>query len=144
MLRELISPSNSGGPHVARPASKHPTELELEILKVLWDAGPLSGRQIRDRLATVRELTYTSVMTVLGIMEEKRYVTRKRVGGNYVYSARLSREAASGRMLRDLVDRVFGGSAATAMLNLLEASDVDADELRQLRELIQRKAKEQP
>jgi BlaI family transcriptional regulator, penicillinase repressor len=128
---------------VARSPSKHPTELELEILKVLWDEAPLSGRQVRDRLAPVRNLTYTSVMTVLGIMEDKRYVARKRVNGNYLYSARLSREAASQRMLRDLVDRVFGGSAATAMVNLLETSDVDSDELRQLRELIQRKAKEQ-
>jgi BlaI family transcriptional regulator, penicillinase repressor len=127
---------------VARPASKHPTELELEILKVLWEEGPLSGRLIRDRLAPVRDLAYTTVMTMLGIMEEKRYVTRRKEGGNYVYSAKLSRKAASRRMLRDLVDRVFDGSAATAMVNLLETSDVDADELRQLRELIQRKAKE--
>ena len=129
---------------MARPASKHPTELELEILQILWNDGPLAGRYVRDRLAPVRELTYTSVMTMLGIMEEKRYVSRKKVGANFVYSARISREAASRRMLHDLVDRVFGGSAATAMINLLETSDVDAGELRQLRELIQRKAKEQP
>jgi BlaI family transcriptional regulator, penicillinase repressor len=128
---------------VARPASKHPTELELEILKILWDEGPLAGRAIRDRLAPARDLTYTSVMTMLGIMEDKRYVARKKVGGNYVYSARLKREATSRRMLRDVVDRVFDGSAGTAMINLLETSDLDADELRQLRELLQRKAKEQ-
>ena len=128
---------------MARSPSRHPTELELEILKVLWEETPLSGRQIRDKLAPVRDLTYTSVMTVLGIMEQKRYVTRKRAGGSYLYSSRLSREAASRRMLRDLVDRVFGGSATTAMVNLLETSDVEPGELRQLKELIQRKAKEQ-
>jgi BlaI family transcriptional regulator, penicillinase repressor len=128
---------------VARPASKHPTELELEILKILWDDGPLSAREVRDRLAPDRDLAYTSVMTMVGIMEEKRYVARKKAGGNYVFSPRLRREAASRRMLRDLVDRVFDGSAATAMINLLESSDVDAEELRQLRELINRKAKEQ-
>ena len=128
---------------MARPVSKHPTELELEILKILWKEEPLSGRQIRDRLEPVRDVTYTSVMTVLGIMEEKRYVGRKKVHGSFVYSARLTRKVASRRMLRDLVDRVFGGSAATAMVNLLETSDVDSDELRQLRELIQRKAEAQ-
>lgn len=127
---------------MARPASKHPTELELEILKILWEENRLSGRQIRDRLAPVRSLTYTSVMTVLGIMEEKQYVSRKKADGSFVYSARLSRQAASRGMLRDLVDRVFGGSAATAMVHLLETSDVDAGELRQLRELIQRKSKD--
>lgn len=127
---------------MARPASKHPTELELEILKLLWKDGGLSGRQLRDQLAATRELTYTSVMTVLKIMEEKGYVTRERTGGNFLYSARLSQKAATRGMLRDLVDRVFGGSAAMAMINLLEASDVDAEELRQLKQLINRKAKE--
>lgn len=129
---------------MARPASKHPTELELEILKILWEEDRLAGRRIRDRLAPVRDLTYTAVMTVLGIMEEKGYVSREKAGANYVYSPRLSREAASRGMLRDLVDRVFGGSAAAVMLHLLETSNVDADELRRLRELIQRKAKERP
>ncbi len=127
---------------MARPTSKHPTELELEILKILWNEGPLSGGQIRDHLAAVRDLTYTSVMTMLGIMEEKRYVSRKKVGASYVYSPRLKRQAASRRMVRDLVDRVFDGSAATAMIHLLETTDVDAEELQRLEELIQRKSKE--
>ena len=129
---------------MARPASKHPTELELEILKILWKGEPLSGRQIRDALEPVRDLTYTSVMTVLGIMEEKKYVRRRRVGGNYVYSAKLGQQAASQGMLRDVVERVFDGSAVTAMINLLDVSEVDPDELRRLRKLIQEKAKEQP
>jgi len=93
-------------------------------------------------LATVRNLAYTSVMTTLGIMEDKGYVSRKKIGGNYIYSPRLKRQTAARRMVRDLVDRVFEGSAATAMLHLLESSDVDAEELQQLEELIQRKAKE--
>ena len=53
---------------MARPASRHPTELELEILKVLWREGPLSGRQVRDALVPFRDLAYTSVMTVMNIM----------------------------------------------------------------------------
>lgn len=128
---------------MARPASKHPTELELELLKLLWEGQPLSGRQLRDQLAATRELSYTSVMTMLGIMEEKGYVRRKKSNANYLYSARISQQAASRGMLRDIVDRVFGGSAATAMIHLLETSDVDAEELRQLKQLIARKAKEQ-
>jgi predicted transcriptional regulator len=129
---------------MARPASKHPTELELEILKILWKGEPLSGRQIRDQLEPVRDLTYTSVMTMLGIMEEKKYVRRRKVGGNYVYFARLEQQAATQGMLRDLVERVFDGSAVSAMVHLLDVSEVDSDELRRLRKLIQEKAKEQP
>ena len=61
---------------MSRRVSKHPTELELEILRVLWESGPLTGQAIRSALAPDRSLTYQSVMTVLGIREEKRYVTR--------------------------------------------------------------------
>ncbi len=66
---------------MVRPTSKHPTVLELEILKILWRAQPLTGRQLRDALAEFRELAYTSVMTILGIMVDKGYVRRKKQGG---------------------------------------------------------------
>ena len=50
---------------MARPISKHPTELELEILKIFWREGPLTGREVRDQLAEFRDLAYTSVMTIM-------------------------------------------------------------------------------
>lgn len=128
---------------MARPTSKHPTEVELQILKALWAAGALSGQGVRDALAPVRDVAYTSVMTTLGIMEEKGYVKRSKKDGRFQYAARVTEKATSRRMLRDMVDRVFDGSTVTAMMNLLEASDVDADEMSQLRELIQRRSKEQ-
>jgi predicted transcriptional regulator len=112
----------------------------LEILKVLWREGPLPGRQIRDSLAGFRELAYTSVMTVLKIMTEKRYVRRKKVEGSFVYAARVAEKTVSRQMLDDVVDRVFDGSAAAVMLNLLETSDLDEAELRKMRQLLQRKS----
>jgi BlaI family transcriptional regulator, penicillinase repressor len=126
-----------------RPQSRHPTELELEILKILWREQPLSGREIRDKLAPVRDVTYTSVMTILGIMEEKSYVRRKKNGARFEYSPRITQESTSHRMLNDLVERLFEGSSVTAMVNLLETSDVDPAELKQLRKLIQQREKEQ-
>ena len=128
---------------MARPSSKHPTEVELQILKILWNDGALSGKEVRDALAPVRDVTYTSVMTVLGIMEEKGYAKRKKEGGRYVYAARVTEKATSRRMLRDVVNRLFDGSTVTAVINLLEASHVDAEELGQLHELIRRRSKEQ-
>jgi len=121
---------------------KHPTELELEILKCLWEQGPLSGMAIRDGLASTRELTYQSVMTVLGIMEDKGFVKRKKEGGNFVYRPRVTEKATSKRMLRDLIDRLYNGSAATAMLNLLETSDLTDEELTQLRDSVNRRKQE--
>lgn len=127
---------------MARPVSKHPTELELEILKVLWRDGPLSGRAVRDALAEFRDLAYTSVMTVMNIMEDKGYVRRKKVNGSFVYSAKVSRDSTTKRMLRDLVDRVFEGSTMSVMLNLLETGNIDPNELEQLREFVKRKTEE--
>ncbi len=128
---------------MARPQSKNPTELELEILKVLWRIGPATGRAVRDELAADRDLAYTSVMTILNIMEEKGYVRRKKSGNSFIYSPRAKKETTTRRMLEDVVDRVFEGSTIAAMVNLLETSDVDDEELKQLRELLNRKRKEQ-
>lgn len=127
---------------MARPSSRHPTELELAILKILWRSGPASGRAIRDALAEERDLAYTSVMTILGIMTRKGYVRRKKEDGGYVYLAALAEQTATQGMLRDLVNRAFDGSALALVQNLLETSDLDADELKQLRQLLNRKAKE--
>ena len=126
-----------------RAKSKHPTELELEILKILWRGGAKSGRQIRDELEPDRKVTYTSVMTILGIMEEKKYVRRKKQGGSFVYSARIGQAATLRRMLRDVVERLFEGSTAAAMVNLLDVSDIDAEQLREIRKVIQEKEREQ-
>ncbi|GMU23487.1 MAG: BlaI family transcriptional regulator [Phycisphaerae bacterium] len=127
---------------MARPTSKHPTELELEILKILWRDGPASVRQVRDALVGFRDLAYTSVMTVMTIMTKKGYLRRSKVEGGYVYRSRISEQVTTRRMLRDLVERVFGGSASAVMLNLLKTQDLDANELKRIRELID-KAEEQ-
>jgi BlaI family transcriptional regulator, penicillinase repressor len=128
---------------MARPASKYPTELELEILKVLWRDGACSVRQVRDALVPFRDLAYTSVMTVMNIMAEKGYVRRSKQAGGYVYRPRIKQESTVRGMLRDLVDRAFDGSAAALLVNLLETGDLDAEELRRLRELVNQKTEEQ-
>jgi predicted transcriptional regulator len=126
---------------MVRKTSKHPTDLELEVLNVLWESGPISGQQIRDELEPGRTLTYQSVMTVLGIMEEKKYVSRKKQGSRFVYRAQITQKATSKKMLRDLVDRIFGGSSHAAMIGLLQSSDLDKDELEELKAEIKRSQK---
>ena len=99
----------------------------------------MAGREIRQALLPDRELTYQSVMTTLGIMEEKGYVKRRKAGANFVYRARITEQATSKRMLNDLVRRLFDGSASAAMLNLLQTSDLTDEELDRIRETIQRR-----
>ena len=131
-----------------RPPSQHPTDLELEILKIVWRRGPSTVRQVRDALAegapgsAPRKLAYTSVMTVMTIMTTKGYLRRTKADGSYVYHPTAARQSTVGRMLRDLVDRAFAGSTGAAVLNLLESSEITPDELRQLRDLIDRKARQ--
>jgi len=128
---------------MARPSSRHPTELELEILKILWRDGPAPVRHVRDALTQFRDLAYTSVMTIMNIMTKKGYLRRRKQGGRYVYRPKISERCVSQRMLSDLVDRVFDGSAVAVMLNLLDTADVDESELEQLREIIKRKIREE-
>lgn len=128
-----------------RPRSRHPTELELSILKVLWNIGkPATVRQVQERLAAGenKDLAYTSVITMLNIMTRKRYVTCKRVGGGAsLYQARITERTTAAGMLRDLVDRVFGGSAMDLVVQLLDDRQLDPRDLDELREMVNRAAK---
>jgi len=131
---------------MAKRSSAHPTELELQILKVLWQESPLPVGDVRDRLAegpSDRDLTYSTVITVLNVMVRKKYLQRKKSGKAYLYSPRVKEEQVSRGMLGDLVDRVFDGSASSVMLNLLEEGDFGAEELKQIRKLINRALRDQ-
>lgn len=124
---------------MARHSSKHPTELELEILKVLWQQGEATVREVRMALADFRDLAHTSVMTMMTIMTEKGYLKRVKKGNKYLYKPCVSEKGTGLGMLEDIVQRVFHGSTMAAVVNLLEAGDVDKGELAELRKLIKKK-----
>jgi BlaI family penicillinase repressor len=128
---------------MARRPSGHPTELELEILKILWKTGQATVGQVREALTAFRELAYTSVMTIMTIMTRKGYLTRRREGRSFIYQAKITEKSITQNMLKDIVDRVFKGSTAAVMANLLETKDLDPDELKQLRTLINQKIEEE-
>ena len=127
---------------MARPASKHPTELELEMLKIIWRDGPSTVRQMQDALASTRKLAVTSVLTIMNIMVDKGYLSRKKEGPAHVYRPRISEKTTSRKMLKDLVNRVFDGSTEAVMVNLLESADLNQTEIRKLRRLLKRKSGE--
>ena len=126
---------------MARPASRYPTELELQILKILWRDGECSVQQVRESLARdeARDIARTSVVTTLNIMTDKCLVHREQRGKAYFFAAAVTHEEVSKGMLGDLVQRVFGGSAEALLLNLLDSEHVDAEEHQALRRLINRK-----
>jgi len=126
-----------------RRASEHPTELELEILKVLWQQAPQPVREIRQALAEQgRDLAHTSVITTLNVMVRKKYLKRTMQGNACLFEPRLSREQVSTRMLGDLVNRVFDGSAAAVVLRLFDCADVQPDDLKELRQILRQKLQE--
>jgi len=127
---------------MARPASRYPTELELQILKVFWQQSPLLAREVQAALADEgRELARTSVITTLNTMVDKEYLRRERQGNTYLFSPHISEQEVSERVLGDVVDRVFDGSTASVLLKLLDVKNIDEDELKELRRIINRKLK---
>ncbi len=126
-------------------AAERPTELELVILKAFWEQSPLTARQIREALALRgRKLAHTSVITMLQRMVDKRQLDQlDPVSGKaYRFVPRLSQVDVAGRMLGDLIDRVFDGSAEATMLSLFDLSDLDSDALKRLRRAFNRKTRE--
>ena len=130
---------------MARLESEYPTKLELEILKILWKESLLPVREVRARLEAQadRALAHSSVITVLNIMHRKGYLKRRKEGNLFLFSAKVKKRNIENGMTGDLVSRVFDGSASAMMLNLLETADIDAEEMSELRTLINRKSKEQ-
>ena len=130
---------------MARPGSVHPTELELEILKILWDDSPLPVREVRARLEAEadRPLAHSTVITMLNIMYRKGFLRRRKEGKSFLFSPKVKKDKVTGRMMGDLLSRLFDGSPSALVLNLIETADLDSDELNALRKLIARKAKEQ-
>ena len=130
---------------MARSAESNPTGLEFEILKILWESSPLSVSDIRAGLArSGRENAHTTVITMLNIMVTKGYLDKRKEGRGYVYWPVVAQEGVTGKMVNDLVDRAFAGSARMLMLNLIENDKgIDEEELLELRQLINRKVREQ-
>ncbi len=129
---------------MARPRSGHPTELELMILKILWQESPQSVQDVRESLAAGspgRELTHSSVITMLNIMVRKKYLKRTKRSRAYLFEPIVSAQDVNRGMLGDLVDRVFDGSAKSVMLELLETADIDVEDIAEIRRMINRKAR---
>ena len=113
-----------------------PTDGELAILRVLWDRGASTVRQVHEVLGRQRPTAYTTALKLLQIMTEKGLVRRDETDRTHVYHARLSEEQTQRQLIKDLVDRAFGGSASKLVMQALAARRTSAEELTEIRKLI--------
>jgi BlaI family transcriptional regulator, penicillinase repressor len=118
-------------------ATPRPTDAELAILRVLWERGPSTVRQVHDVLSRERQGAYTTALKLLQIMTEKGLVRRDETERTHIYHARLSEEQTQRQLIRDLLDRAFGGSASKLVMQALAARRASAEELGEIRKLIE-------
>jgi predicted transcriptional regulator len=117
---------------------RRPTEGELAILRVLWESGPHTVREIHKTLNEIRPTGYTTVLKLMQIMTEKGLVERDENVRPQIYRARYSQEHTQRQLLRDLLDRAFGGSVRTMVLQALAAKKSSAEELEAVEKLLDR------
>src|SRR3954468_7569278 len=115
-----------------------PTDAELAILRVLWERGPSTVRQVHEVLvARVGPIAYTTALKLLQIMTEKGLVRRDDTDRTHVFTTRLSEEQTQRQLVRDLLDRAFGGSASKLVMQALSARRATQEELGEIRKLIE-------
>jgi BlaI family penicillinase repressor len=119
-----------------RPATPHPTDGELEILRVLWEHGAATLGTICEALRRERDVATTTVATMLRVMLDKGLVRRKQAPRGQQWSAAVTQAAAAKSMVGKLVDGIFDGSAGRLAAHLVEAGRLSDAELAELRKLI--------
>jgi predicted transcriptional regulator len=113
-----------------------PTDAELEILRVLWERGPSTVRQVHDAIGAARDTGYTTVLKLLQIMAEKGLVDRDASERSHVYRARHAEEQTQRQLVQDLLARAFGGSTGKLVMQALSARRASKAELAEIRRLL--------
>jgi BlaI family transcriptional regulator, penicillinase repressor len=114
-----------------------PTDAELAILRILWGRGPCTVRQVHEALSRDRPSAYTTALKMLQIMTDKGLVRRDDRDRTHIYEPRLTQEQTQRQLVRDLVDRAFGGSASKLVLQALTSRRATAEELAEIRRMIE-------
>jgi predicted transcriptional regulator len=113
-----------------------PTDAELAILRVIWEQGPSTVRQIQQTLDRVRPTGYTTVLKLLQIMTDKGLVRRDESERSHVYRARLSEDQTQQQLVGDLLNRAFAGSTSRLVMQALSSGKASAEELAEIRRLL--------
>ncbi|MFK8113768.1 MAG: BlaI/MecI/CopY family transcriptional regulator [Rubripirellula sp.] len=121
---------------MARHASSQPTEVELQILRILWDDGPSIVRHIHDSLQEFKQTTYSTTVKMLSVMLDKGLLKRDDDAKPQVYRPASPQHRTQKRMLGDLIDKVYDGSSAALMMHALSSKKASTEELQQIRDLL--------
>ena len=113
-----------------------PTDAELAILRVLWDRGPSTVREVHEALRDTQESGYTTVLKLMQIMTDKGLVDRDASNRAHVYTSRYGQDRTQHQLLRDLADRAFGGSPARLVMHALSSTRASAEEMKAIRRLV--------
>lgn len=117
------------------------TPAELELMTILWDGGSGTVRQVMASLSGDRQPAYTTVSTILRILEQKGFVTSRKDGRSHVYAAAVPRDHYEGRNLRQLVGSLFGGDPSALVRRLVSDEALSEDDLLQLQQLVHERLK---
>ena len=117
------------------------TPAELELMTILWAEGPGTVRRVMDSLPVDRQPAYTTVSTILRILEQKGFVTSRKEGRSHVYGATVERDQYEGRNLRQLVGSLFGGDPSALVRRLVSDESLDQDDLLELQRIVDERLK---
>lgn len=121
---------------MAKASPAQPTEVELQILRILWELGPSPVRLVHQRLEADKGTNYSTTVKMLSVMLEKGLVKRDEGASPHIYRATASREKTGKRMLSDLVQKVYAGSTMSLVLQALSSTKATREELDEVRKLL--------
>jgi BlaI family transcriptional regulator, penicillinase repressor len=113
-----------------------PSDLEMQVLSVLWDRGPSPAREVLEAMPDGKQRAYTSILSVMQVMEKKGLLTHTSEGKTHVYSPAVRREQVLKPFLRKVVTEVFAGRPAALMQTLLSETAISDEELAEMRRLL--------
>lgn len=122
-----------------RPRSTSLTGHELEIMKIVWETGEVTVRDVYEALRAKRKVAYTTVMTMMKILEEKKHLKRQMVDRAWVYRSAQPKKKVISAMVSDFVNRVFNGSAEPLLVHLVEEHNISREELDEIARMRGRK-----
>src|SRR5580698_6333151 len=124
-----------------KPAKSVPTDQELEILKVIWQLGPSTVREVHQKLLKHRKIAYTTVLTMMGILERKGHLKKTAGERAYLYRTAKPQAQVTAGMVKEFINRVFNGSTQPLLVHLVEDKGISAEELAELETLVQQRRK---
>lgn len=129
---------------MARPAAKQPTEVELRILSVLWESGPCTVRQVHNILSEDRDTGYSTTLKMMQVMLDKGLLRRNESVRPQLYRAAKSKQQTQLKMLDNLTEKAFGGSAKRLVMQMVSAGRISAEDMAEIQRLLRDAEGESP